>query len=91
MTYEDFQKLHKNDYVFYRWKEYDDDDDPFREFAGFITKKRKNGVTVYSELCIDGDEWELDEVFVKYTDIVMKLELETLQEQLIRKYSYLLI
>ena len=87
------RKLHANDYIYYRYEDYDNnlDDEQYQYFVGFITKRHKNGVSVYSELGIGQDEWDLDEVVIPPRDIIMKLELKTLLDQIQEKYSTILI
>ena len=101
MTKEEAKDIKVNDYLYFRFKEYDNA--PHKFYVGFVTSEvckqliQSNyvyAIKIYSELCITPDsdgEWDLDEFWIPIGDIYQKLELETLQEQLIRKYSSILI
>ena len=97
MTLEEASKLKIDDYVYYYFEDH--------YYVGFVTKEihglfenkpYEEGnetpfLKIYSELSIDNSEWELDDVPISIRDIYQKLELETLIDQLKRKYSSLLI
>ena len=85
----DYKDLHVNDYIHYKYREWGDE--PINIFVGFITKKKKNGFMVYSEICITQKEWNLEEHYVEIGDIYRKLELETLEYQLLERYPEIFI
>jgi len=89
MNREDLKKLHKNDYVYYRFRKWDDE--PFDEFVGFIVRKTKNGIYAYPEICLTKDEWDTDNHYVGFDEIIQKLELETLLDQIEVKYPEILL
>ena len=89
MNSDSFRKLHKNDYIYFKHRRWDDE--PYREFVGFIVKKTKAGASVYIELSLDGKEWDDSDVFVYPSDVFHILELKTLLDQIQENYPEILL
>ena len=89
MTLEDFRKLHKNDYVYFKYRRWDDE--PYHEYVGFILSKGKKNIKVYPELSFTQDKFELENMTIYPEEVFMKLELDTLLDQIEENYPEILL